>query len=1254
MKKKKMWLRSLLCILMAICLILPLLAYAQEPLGAMTDTGVLMADSAIEKSAEEELPVSEEVSDGQENSGEESDSESRDEAEIEISYTDELPFFSDNPDGTADAELLGAEISAGTESQLIKTDMRFVLAPSVPRVDESDEDMCMVLTGESFENARFSKDSNPTGVFNGKYKSYLLAQSGDLQDRITESTIYIPTDGWYYVGARMRTARTDMAQACYYKNRTMQVSFTQNGKESFVEGSRPWQSECGYDFDSFVSEQSAVYRDINVYLFGAGREFVSDLKSYNYTDAKPVFLRAGEATVTLYGNSYARMDFLVISKEPMADVQTKSEYNSRYKRFENPGQLTFESEPCISSDNELTWPSSFSGCIIRELYLIDGEGNHRLLLRTTADSVDLSNLRFDKSLQLYVKARNMHGSSVTSDPIEFTPTDVYINIGDANIFVDARNKFRTKCAFSEEYPSFKPTRDRLYGDAYSRYGQTQNDYTLLNKPDGVPLKHTTRVFVPKSGTYYVRARVPSYYSDKRHDIKYGTFTLSFEQNGEEKFVQGSNPAENNSDLQSVGKFDSLLSGENNKYLFGAMREFVSDYKGYAYFDAQPIQLEKGYADANIYAYQGAAVDYIVISEHKPLADMTENMFMYSDYCYQRDYHAAFMDTATGVFINGEYSVALPNLNVTGYGLFGVTANGKYENLGYAACGDEKITTGALADSSYRAVALVAYDDTGCYDEQRLPVSDSKVTYVITPDNTFVNDPTDTARFPNSIWRRSISTPEYGDAFNQASNGDIMRTYEAIGHGPKGNDDVYRFALKTTIKIFVPHSGRYKISARTATSSYESSGAPEADRLFCAEVKQNNQVRAVAAFTNSIELSPGRTVDGFGGSVYAFGLSIPYAEPSFRNYDESIPIALSEGEAEISLYGFGNVRLDYIAITDYDVQLPETKEEYDDILYPYEDINLPYLDGEPNIIRNEDGSYEIEAFAKDASGQSITGVYVYECKGDKRTLIGSSDTDSVSCIAEIASNSEICIRAENSIGAYKEYFSNPVGLSTAQELTVSGQEESGCFEYARDSDYFRFTSTIFPAVYNIVSDKMNNFDFRIDVFKVENNSLIKIKQWQYSSEPCRIDSPASAEPTTYLIKVSTGKNVGGYSVGVRQDMGNLERGRFVKKTVNNENVFAYILTKSMSDLSNVVVTVEYDPYQLLLENAVEGVEESAIYPGTYGNIQITESSFGRISFKYLNRFPSDVAEGRILNILKFISQTDGVVNLKYEYTNEQEI
>ena len=71
MKKKKMWLRSLLCILMAICLILPLLAYAQEPLGAMTDTGVLMADSAIEKAAEEELPVSEEVSDGQENSGEE-------------------------------------------------------------------------------------------------------------------------------------------------------------------------------------------------------------------------------------------------------------------------------------------------------------------------------------------------------------------------------------------------------------------------------------------------------------------------------------------------------------------------------------------------------------------------------------------------------------------------------------------------------------------------------------------------------------------------------------------------------------------------------------------------------------------------------------------------------------------------------------------------------------------------------------------------------------------------------------------------------------------------------------------------------------------------------------------------------------------------------------------------------------------------------------------------------------------------------
>lgn len=1265
MRKKKTRLRSLLCILTAICLILPLAAYAEEPLDAVTDSGALTADLTVEEPTKEEPPALEEITEGRE----ENSSESQSEAENETSETDEKIDLPEIPTETADEELSGTEKPTETadenlsdteepdeteeaESRSAEKEMRLVSPPSVPRADESDEEVCMVLTGESFENARFSKDSNPTGAFNGKYGSYLLAQSGDLQDRKTESTVYIPTDGWYYVGARMKTARTNVTQASYYRNRSMQVSFTQNGDEYFVEGSKPWQAGCEYDFDSYEVCDGAIMRNVNVYLFGAGREFVSDLKSYNYTDAKPLFLRAGETTITLYGNSYARMDYLVVSKAPMEDIQTKSEYDSRYKRFENPGQIVFESEPSVSDSKELICLTNCSGCVVKELYLIDWANEHRLLLRTTDDSIDLSNLRYDMNLPLYVKVWNLHGYSVTSEIINYATAGIGAYIDDVNIYIDAQDRFRTTRAFTSGYPAFKPTRDVLCGDAYSSCDGEEYAYTVLNTPDGVPLKHTTRVFVPKSGTYYVRARVPSYYSDKRHDVKYGTFTLSFEQNGGEKFVQGRKPAENDSDLQSVGKFDSLLSGGNNKYLFGAMREFVSTYKGYAYHDAQPIHLEKGYADVNIYAYQGAAVDYIVISEHKPLTDVTEALFLYSDYCYRAAHLVNLGSTATGSFVNGRYSVVLPNRYVTGYGLYGVTANGKYENLGYAAGDDEKITTDALYNSSYRAVALVAYDDTGNYVEQRLPVSRSKVTYVITPNNTFEYDPADANSFPDSIWRRSINTPEYGYAFNRASGGDIMRTYEAIGQGPKWNDEVYHFALKTTVKIYVPHSGKYKISARTASASSDSTGAYEADRLFCVGVKQNNQIQGVSAYSDCITLSSYRTSDRFGGILYAYGISPGYgAEPAFYNYDNGLLLNLSAGEAEISLYGFGNVRLDYIAITDYDMQLPETKEEYDELLYPFEDINLPYLDGDPNIIRNEDGSYEIEAYAKDASGQSIAGIFVYECKGDKKTLIDGSDTDSVSCIAEISPNSEICIRAENSIGAYKEYFFSIDGLDNAQELIVGGEDTEGCFEFVRDSDYYRFTSSSFPTVYKVVCDQKDIYDFKVEVYKAENNTLTKLYQWQYGGSVCRMESPASAEPVTYLIRVSTGMDVGGYTLRVEQEAVNSENGYFSKEAVKDEYVFAYIAAKHWNGQQNETVTVEYDPYQLTLLNAFEGTRSNTVRPGTYGNIQITESSFGRISFKYLSRSPFDAAAGRVLNILKFISQIDGVVNLKFEYTNE---
>lgn len=139
--------------------------------------------------------------------------------------------------------------------------------------------------------------------------------------------IFIPESGEYYVFGRAKTSKGGGLDTGI--NRTFWVSFTQNGQERYLQGRDPINVSDDNQFDSVESD--GVYK----YLFGSRWDYVNSFGLYSYTDAKPIYLSRGEATVTVYGNTYGRMDYLGISKTLPPSIQTKEAYNQYLKRYED-------------------------------------------------------------------------------------------------------------------------------------------------------------------------------------------------------------------------------------------------------------------------------------------------------------------------------------------------------------------------------------------------------------------------------------------------------------------------------------------------------------------------------------------------------------------------------------------------------------------------------------------------------------------------------------------------------------------------------------------------------------------------------------------------------------------------------------------------------------------------------------------------------------------------------------------------------
>ncbi len=1105
---------------------------------------------------------------------------------------------------------------------------------------EDNEKTCIVLTGSAFANDRFSREPFNEGVFNNEYGTYLLAQSGDLADRYSTYTVYIPKSGWYYVGARMKTMANNIEQTNYYRYRTMQVSFTQNGQERFVEGENPWSEENLYNFDSYEEN------GINKYLFGSMRSYVSDLKSYNYTDAKPVYLEAGQADVTIYGNSYARMDFLVISNAPMEDVETKAEYEALYAGYENKGALSFTEDETWIADEWLNFAAAPNECIEYEIYCKPAGQIYKPFIKTTDTGFDLEYLNFTEPVTLKIIARDLYNQTAESQEFDYFPI-----LDNINILISGNAEFTTKCAYSNNIPAFAPQTDSLSGDAFNL---TTNQYLVLNPGTSEPLKHTTRIFVPKSGFYYVHSRAMANWNEMRWDPKYGAFTISFEQYGQEYFVEGENPITDDDSLQEMEDFDSYVSDGINKYLFGAMRKGVSDYKGYMYTDAQPIYLQQGFADLNIYGYQRSAFDYIAITEKQPYRTLTPVQFEYmlgaTEFC-GISWYGTTVEYTVGE--GGIYTFTFPNVG-NGGAIFGLTSNGEYMPQGFSNEPESNIQVYGLGSSSYKTAVAVAFDNFGNFVEQRIPLPDTKTTIILTPENNFTVDELDKKLFPEGIWQLEepdwYGTSENRGIFNQTDNTYIWRTKDAVGTGPYG-EYPYSMAVKMYVDVYIPHSGEYKISARAGSSNLTAGGlAANYERIFGISVTQGNNVQPVDSTVSRFELEFYRSTDHYSAYFYPFGMNryfVDAPEIQYYNYDESSFIYLEEGTATLTFYGFAHTRLDYVAITDYDLELPETKTEYIETIGQFENVNMPYLE-DYQIIKNEDGSYDITVKAGDAYGSEIIRSEIYACKGAEKEKIAESNNEIVTCVLEESNqNFEYLIRIENEHGAWREKYLNFAGYNDAEIIYSDNKKAEGHFEYSYDTDTYVFTTTIFPVKYEIDFQYNTNAPTRLDLYEVEESGL-QLVDTIYTSNKIILQTEQSIVPRIYCIKVQCGLETCDYSLRVKQ-ISDSSTGILTKQALPEERLFVSVTANNMATLKDAVITIEYDPYQLKLINAVVQDPLHVFTSGKYGDIQVLEEDFGKVRLKYLgDNAPIDYQWSGILNLLEFESLIYGAVNLRCNY------
>lgn len=1077
----------------------------------------------------------------------------------------------------------------------------------------------IVLTGKDFNDENFTYDANAGGAFNGNFGSYLLVTTGSSA-RYTNCDIVIPESGMYYVGARMKTTTTPVTQTNYHMNRTMQVSFTQNSVESFVTGSNPWSDENMYDFDSCdINGQ-------NRYLFGSMREFVTDLQSYNYFDAVPVYLEEGQATVNLYANSYSRLDFLVISEQPLVNVQTKTEYQQTYGVFENT-TFAFLEEPAISVQEGNSWLEYEAGPnkpVAYEISFTDTYGTNSY--STKEHSLNLSSLCRLEPVTIDITAWDAFGN--------FLQETITYNPGNDNyaIVLNAETEFVTGSAFTDNIPSAGI--DYMYS-AYS-FSKESGGYTVLNNNYGEPLKHTTEIFVPVSGNYYVSARALSQ-KQESNDPKFGTFMISYYENGVEKYVQGDKAVIESDQLSDYEDYNALMINDEPRYLFGARRSYVTaEHKPHMYTDAEPIYLDQGFNTLNIYAYPGSIMDFIILASQPMSQNMNEAMYEASVGAVL-NYPSPYYSKSGYQVENEEVVFEVEGTHIDGYAVYGIGSNGTLEAFGYYDGNVTDFVAEGLYDSSYNSMIFTAFNRSGKRAEDLFSVPSSKTTILLTPRNNFTVHPTDAEFFGEDVWFKSISgfgvyNSNYGNPIIQAKDKRVNDRKQVV---------------RMTATVQIPKDGQYEISARAASSANVQDSQKPFERVFGITVKQGDG-NEIPITSNVGDANFDITYDRITGgtrnlyNLYGFGMKRDFVtsnEYDFYNYDEAEFVTLEEGEATITFYGYGYARLDYLTITDYDIILPDTQEGYDATLAKYEDMNLPYFTFGPSFSRTEEGIY-VKASADDLYSHSATIELHDVYNGDDVCVsIGIGSLEAVLPLNENSKNHEGYILLKSAKGYTQKQYIDFSDFSDAEE-TYNNGETIRYFDYETDRDYYKFPVSRFATRYNITMPS-NSQDASFAVYKKNQGAWEKVEPQNggyYTDE-------SDTDVTHFYVKTISGRSASSYQLQVIQDISVIENGRLVKYVKPGEKVYVSVTAKEKAEGKTVMV-IEYDAHMLeLTDDEVDNIIQYVI-PNNHGATEIIENSAGILKIEYTTDDVLDESYwGGLVHVLEFTSKVEGHINLK---------
>ena len=965
-KTKKQVCRSMLCVILMLCMILPIVcsgavlsAENKDNLGVTEEISAAEEPDVIEENTEPPVPGS---------TGED---------ETDVNPADEEELYEKNANSGTEENTDGSEDPTESSDWDVPDEMTGDDAVSENSLISMPP---IVVTGaNAYTPSDAWKAEERGGAFNNALGKPIVKSGSGEPARINFS-VYIPEDGYYYVSGRALTQKGTSTDK--WLNRTFWVAFVQNGITRFLTGSDPIEGREDDDFDSYTAEDGQ-----NRYLFGARREETGALGYYEYVDADPIYLEKGENTLSVFGYSFARMDYLAITKTRQVPCGTKEKYDFKYGKYET----TAISLSAQAERNRVTLEienSSGKGTDGFNIYRSTPENEREFVTKiagtdtTYTDYVALNNTEITYWVE--TTDSNMTALQSNSETVNIAVSDLKDPV------------VLTGWSFHSAPGWEWDTTANIQESAFNSMGCFYTTLLTYRYKTG-----TVNLYIPESGYYYIYGRMCTK-SDNGADR---TITVSVAQGREERQITGRN---------SFGE----------PYRFGGNECPVNSLAAYSYCNSEPIYLEKGPAALHIRGFNYARMDYLAIGQDIicPLtkAEYDEVLLPHEFSC-----------PAGGMAFETE-----PTVKWTGIGKIVVDGG----NVGFLAYGideeDDKVYLGSTNTrfleieseklGDFKQLYLLYLTENSNFDERYIDFSE--FTY-----ENFVAVFTGKSGFETVMDAESYQTIEWksedltGDAYNHSTGkyytpGKLLTAEES----PTGIAPLGAFLKK---EIYIPEDGTYYVYGRAACNPFEPTGV---GRNYTFKVSFNGM--AVEGTDEMIgDLDPDfDSVRGNGYILnYLFGARRSYMTGyKGYSYTDAQPITLQKGFYLLEIKGFNYAALDFLVVSNLPPVQNITKKYYDSFLAKYEDLEAPVFTEEVQAESTGLGSYRLSFKASD--NIAIAGYKIMQVNtgGENVVLADVSGTETHANISGVMGGPWASLQIEAYDYCGNTCFSNIVTVNNA--------------------------------------------------------------------------------------------------------------------------------------------------------------------------------------------------------------------------------